>query len=185
MLASASNAVVIGFNVRPESKATDAAEREGVDVRLYTVIYDALNDVRDAMEGLLEPTVPREGRSAAPRCARRSASRASASIAGCFVTDGKITRNAAARLVRDHVVVYTGKIASLRRFKDDAREVQSGYECGIGLENFQDVKVGDVIEAFEMEQVVAPPRRRRRRAGRRPNARCEPRAPPWSSASSS
>ena len=105
-------------------------------------------------------------------------------IAGCFVTDGKITRNAAVRLVRDHVVVYTGKVTSLRRFKDDAREVQSGYECGIGLENFQDVKVGDVIEAYEIEQVV---RRLGAAAHRRarappPNARCStsPR-PPWSS----
>ena len=153
MLASASNAVVIGFNVRPESKATTAAEREGVDVRLYTVIYDALNDVRDAMEGLLEPAF-RE------KVLGRAEVRDTFSIpgigviAGCYVNDGKVVRNAAARLVRDHVVAYTGKITSLRRFKDDAREVQSGYECGIGLDNFQDVKVGDVIEAYEMEQVV-------------------------------
>jgi translation initiation factor IF-2 len=153
MLASASNAVVIGFNVRPESKATTAAEREGVDVRLYTVIYDALNDVRDAMEGLLEPTF-REKVQGRAEVRDTFSIPGVGTIAGCFVNDGKVTRNAAARLVRDHVVVYTGKITSLRRFKDDAREVQSGYECGIGLENFQDVKVGDVIEAYEMEQVV-------------------------------
>jgi len=153
MLASASNAVVIGFNVRPESKATTAAEREGVDVRLYTVIYDALNDVRDAMEGLLEPTF-REKVLGRAEVRETFSIPGIGTIAGCFVNDGKITRNAAARLVRDHVVVYTGKIVSLRRFKDDAREVQSGYECGIGLDNFQDLKAGDGIEAYEMEQVV-------------------------------
>src|SRR5262245_1829422 len=153
MLASASNAVVIGFNVRPESKATTAAEREGVDVRLYTVIYDALNDVRDAMEGLLEPTF-REKVLGRAEVRETFSIPSVGTIAGCYVADGKVTRNAAARLVRDHVVVYTGKITSLRRFKDDAREVQSGYECGIGLDNFQDIKVGDVIEAYEMEQVV-------------------------------
>jgi translation initiation factor IF-2 len=153
MLASASNAVVIGFNVRPESKATTAAEREGVDVRLYEVIYDALNDVRDAMEGLLEPTY-REKVLGRAEVRETFSIPAIGLIAGCFVTDGRVTRNAAARLVRDHVVVHNGKISSLRRFKDDAREVQSGYECGIGLDNFQDVKTGDVIEAYEMEQVA-------------------------------
>jgi translation initiation factor IF-2 len=153
MLASASNAVVIGFNVRPEAKATTAAEREGVDVRLYTVIYDALNELRDAMEGLLEPTF-REKVQGRAEVRDTFSIPGIGLIAGCYVSDGKVTRNAAARLVRDHVVVYTGKIVSLRRFKDDAREVQSGYECGIGLENFQDVKVGDTIESYEMEQVV-------------------------------
>ena len=153
MLAVASNAVVIGFNVRPEAKATVAAEREGVDQRLYTVIYDALNDVRDAMEGLLEPTF-REKAIGRAEVRDTFSIPGIGLIAGCFVAEGKVARNAAARLVRDHVVVYTGKIASLRRFKDDAREVQSGYECGIGLDNFQDVKVGDAIEAYEMEQVV-------------------------------
>ena len=159
LLASASNAVVIGFNVRPESKATEVAEREGVDVRLYTVIYDALNDVRDAMEGLLEPTV-REKTVGRAEVRQVFSIPSAGVVAGSFVTDGKITRNAAVRLVRDHVVVYTGKIASLRRFKEDAREVQSGYECGIGLENYQDVKAGDVIEAYETERVarrLAPP----------------------------
>jgi translation initiation factor IF-2 len=153
LLASASNAVVIGFNVRPESKATEIAEREGVDVRLYTVIYDALNDVRDAMEGLLEPTV-REKTVGRAEVRQVFSVPSFGVIAGSFVTDGKIARNAMARLVRDHVVVYTGKVTSLRRFKEDAREVQSGYECGIGLENYQDVKTGDVIEAYETERVA-------------------------------
>lgn len=153
MLASASNAVVIGFNVRPESKATAAAEREGVDLRLYTIIYDALNDVRDAMEGLLEPTF-REKILGKAEVRETFSIPGIGTIAGCFVSEGRITRNATARLVRDHVVVHSGKIASLRRFKDDAREVVAGYECGIGLDNYQDVKVGDVIEVYEMEQVV-------------------------------
>ncbi|MGH7785645.1 MAG: translation initiation factor IF-2, partial [Candidatus Binatia bacterium] len=153
MLAAASNAVVIGFSVRPEAKATVAAEREGVDVRLYTVIYEALNDVRDAMEGLLEPAY-RE------KVLGRAEVRDTFSIpgigliAGCFVVDGKVVRNSPARLVRDHVVVHTGKVSSLRRFKDDAREVLTGYECGIGLDSYQDIKVGDAIEVYEMEQVV-------------------------------
>jgi translation initiation factor IF-2 len=153
LLASASNAVVIGFNVRPESKATEAAEREGVDLRLYTVIYDALNDVRDAMEGLLEPTT-RERTVGRAEVRQVFSVPSFGVIAGSYVTDGKITRNGSVRLVRDHVVVHTGKVASLRRFKEDAREVQSGYECGIGLENYADVKVGDAIEAFETEQVI-------------------------------
>jgi translation initiation factor IF-2 len=153
LLASASNAVVIGFNVRPESKATEAAERDGVDLRLYTVIYDALNDVRDAMEGLLEPTT-REKTIGRAEVRQVFSVPSYGVVAGSYVTDGKITRNAAVRLVRDHVVVHTGKVASLRRFKEDAREVQNGYECGIGLENYADVKTGDIIEAFETEQVV-------------------------------
>jgi translation initiation factor IF-2 len=153
MLAAASNAVVIGFNVRPESKATTVAEQEGVDVRLYTVIYDALNDVRDAMEGMLDPTLREK---VLGRAEVRDVFNIPGigSIAGCFVTDGKVRRNAPARLVRDHVVVHEGKVGSLRRFKEDAREVSSGYECGIGLENFHDVKAGDVIEVYEMEEVA-------------------------------
>jgi translation initiation factor IF-2 len=153
LLASASNAVVIGFNIRPEAKAAEIAEREGVDVRLYTVIYDALNEIRDAMEGLLEPTV-REKTVGRAEVRQVFTVPSFGTVAGSFVVDGRITRNASVRLVRDHVVVYTGKVASLRRFKEDAREVQSGYECGIGLEDYQDVKAGDVIEAFEVERVA-------------------------------
>jgi len=154
MLASASNAVVIGFNVRPESQASAAAEREGVEIRLYNVIYDVIQDVRDAMEGLLEPekVEKRLGRAEVREVFRIPGVGV---VAGCFVSEGKIPRNAQARLIRDHVVVYTGRIASLRRFKEDVREVASGYECGIGLENFQDIKVGDVIEAFEIQEVAA------------------------------
>ena len=153
LLATASNAIVLGFNVRPESKATSIAEREGVDVRLYTVIYDALNELRDAMEGLLEPTT-REKTVGRAEVRQVFTIPSAGVIAGSFVTEGKITRNASARLVRDHVVVHTGRIGSLRRFKEDAREVLSGYECGIGLENYGDLKGGDVIEVFELEQVA-------------------------------
>jgi len=153
LLASASNAVVIGFNVRPEPKATDVAEREGVELRLYTVIYDAINEIRDAMEGLLEPTV-REKTVGRAEVRQVFSVPTVGVVAGSFVTDGKIARNATVRLVRDHVVVHSGRVSSLRRFKEDAREVVSGYECGIGLENFGDIKTGDIIEAVELEQVA-------------------------------
>jgi len=153
LLAAASNAIVIGFNVRPETKATEITEREGVEMRLYTVIYDALNEVRDAMEGLLEPTM-REKTVGRAEVRQVFSIPSSGVVAGSFVTEGKITRNAAVRLVRDHVVVYTGRVVSLRRFKEDAREVVAGYECGIGLENYQDAKAGDVLETFEVEHVA-------------------------------
>jgi len=153
LLASASNAVVIGFNVRPEPKAAALAEREGVDIRLYTIIYEALNDVRDALEGLLEPTLQEKvlGRAEVRQTFTVSGI---GQVAGCFVAEGKILRGAKARLLRDHVVVHDGRIASLKRFKEDAREVAGGYECGMSLEGYQDVKVGDVIEAYEVEQVA-------------------------------
>src|SRR2546425_845781 len=153
LLASASNAVVIGFNVRPEPKAAALAEREGVDIRLYTIIYEALNELRDALEGLLEPTLQEKvlGRAEVRQTFVVSGI---GQVAGCFVADGKIVRGAKARLLRDHVVVHDGRISSLKRFKEDAREVAGGYECGISLEGYQDVKVGDVIEAYEVEQVA-------------------------------
>jgi translation initiation factor IF-2 len=153
LLASASNAVIIGFNVRPETKAGDIAEREMVDIRLYNIIYDAQNAVREAMEGLLEPTVQEKALGRA-EVRQTFTIPGGGIVAGCYVIDGKIVRNAQARLVRDHVVVYTGKISSLRRFKEDAREVSSGYECGITLEDYIDIKAGDIIEAFEMETVT-------------------------------
>ncbi|MFI5352176.1 MAG: translation initiation factor IF-2, partial [Candidatus Binatales bacterium] len=151
-LAEASKALVIGFNIRPEAKAAALAEKQGVEIRLYTVIYDAINDIREAMEGLLAPTFREKALGRAE--VRQIFTVPGATIAGSMVVDGKITRNSRARLVRDARVVWEGKINSLRRFKDDAREVAAGYECGIGLENFNDVKPGDVIEAFEMETVL-------------------------------
>jgi len=154
LLASASNAVIVGFNVRPDRATSDLAKKEEVEIRLYTVIYDVINDIKQAMVGMLEPTfketvlgqaevrqlfkVPKVG-----------------TIAGCYVTEGKATRTAEVRLLRDNVVVYTGRVGSLRRFKDDAKEVQQGYECGIGITDFNDLKEGDVIEFFAVEAVAA------------------------------
>jgi len=152
MLASASNAIIIGFNVRPDARVVEIAQQEGVEIKLYDVIYNVIADVRAAMEGLLEPEykevvlgraevretfkVPKVG-----------------TIAGCYVTDGKITRSAGLKLVRDSVVVFDGKIMSLKRFKDDAKEVQTGFECGISIEGFNDIHVGDIIEAYTTEKL--------------------------------
>ncbi|MEE9257971.1 MAG: translation initiation factor IF-2, partial [Nitrospinaceae bacterium] len=152
LLASASNAIIIGFNVRPTEKASQLAGRENVDIRMYTVIYDAIDDMKKALQGLLEPkfkeiivgraevrevfNIPKVG-----------------SVAGCHVTSGKIERNLNARLIRDDVVVHEGKIISLRRFKEDVKEVASGSECGLSLEKYQDVKKGDIVEPFILEEV--------------------------------
>jgi translation initiation factor IF-2 len=151
-LASASDAIVLGFNVRPEPKAANLAESEGVDIRLYNIIYDAVADIRDAMEGLLAPTL-REKYLGRVEVRETFVVSKVGTIAGCYVLDGKILRGAQVRLIRDNVVVWQGKLSSLKRFKDDVREVATGYECGIGLENYNDIKVGDIIEAFEMESV--------------------------------
>ncbi len=151
-LASASKAIVIGFNVRPEPKAAQLAEKEGVEIRLYTIIYEVINDMREAMEGLLAPTYREKTLGRAE--VRQTFVVQGTTVAGVMVTEGKLLRSARARLVRDGRVVWEGKIATLRRFKDDAREVLAGYECGIGLENFNDLKPGDVIEDFEMETVL-------------------------------
>jgi len=152
LLAAASNAVVIGFNVRPERKAADAAERDKVEVRLYTVIYDAVEDMKKAMEGMLEPTI-REVRLGAAEVRDTFKISKVGTIAGSYVTDGKVNRQAQVRLLRDNVVIHTGKVSSLKRFKDDASEVKSGLECGIGIAGYNDVKPGDVIEFFTTEKV--------------------------------
>jgi translation initiation factor IF-2 len=149
VLASASDAIIVGFQVRPSVNARKQAEQEEIDIRLYSVIYQAIEEVKDALEGLLSPEksesvtgsaevretfkVPRQGM-----------------IAGCLIVDGKILRSDTIHLIRDGIVIYDGTLASLRRFKDDVREVQNGFECGIGIENFNDVKVGDQIEAYEI-----------------------------------
>ena len=151
-LATAANAIVLGFNVRPETKAKILAEKERVDIRLYAVIYDAVNDIRDAMEGLLAPTIKEKELGRVEVRNTFHVSRVG-TIAGCFVVDGKILRNAQTRLVRDNVVVWEGKLNSLKRFKDDVKEVGNGYECGIGLEKYNDIKIGDIIEVFELEEV--------------------------------
>jgi len=154
MLASASGAIIIAFNVRANPRVSGIAERENVDIRYYDVIYNVIKDIRLAMAGLLEPTYEEHtiGRAEVKEVFRIPKV---GSIAGCYVTDGHVERNANARLLRDEVVVFDGKIASLRRFKDDVKEVKLGYECGIGLENFQDIKPGDVFEAYEVEEVEA------------------------------
>ena len=155
LLAAASRAIIIGFNIRPEPKAAALAEQQGVDIRLYTIIYDAIADIKAAMEGLLEPmlkervlgraevrqvfTIPKVG-----------------AVAGAYVVDGAISRSSAGvRVIRDNVVVYQGKLGSLRRFKDDVREVQQGYECGLSVENFNDVKTGDIVETYAIDKIAA------------------------------
>jgi translation initiation factor IF-2 len=157
LLASASNAIVIGFNVRPDRNAADVADREKVDIRLHSVIYNVVDEMKKAMTGLLDPTF-REVRTGAAQVREVFKVPKFGTIAGCLVTEGRITRSgeAQARLLRDNVVVYEGKIGSLRRFKDDVSEVKSGFECGIGFEKFNDIKVGDVIEAFAVERVATP-----------------------------
>jgi len=152
LLASASDAIVIGFNVRPTAKIKELAEKENVDVRSYDVIYHALDDIKKAMVGMLDPTFEEEVIGNAEIREVFSVPKVG-KIAGCAVTHGAIRRNAGVRVLRDGVVVYTGKISSLRRFQDDAKEVVAGYECGIGVENFNDIKVGDNLEAFVMQQV--------------------------------
>jgi translation initiation factor IF-2 len=154
LLASASNAIIIGFNVRPDRNAADMAEREEVDIRLHSVIYNVTDEIKKGMEGLLEPTF-KEVRMGTAEVREVFKVPKVGSIAGCMVTEGRITRagETTARLLRDNVVVFEGKIASLRRFKDDVSEVKSGFECGIGLERFNDIKTGDVIEVFTMERV--------------------------------
>jgi translation initiation factor IF-2 len=152
LLAAASKAIIIGFHVRPDSKAAAIAEREGVEIRLYTIIYNILDDIRSAAEGLLAPTIKERVMGHAEVRQLFSVPKMG-TIAGCYVNDGLISRsNTKVRVVRDQVMVYEGKIGSLRRFKDDAREVQQGYECGIGIENFNDLKIGDVLEAYVLEE---------------------------------
>ncbi len=154
LLASASQAIIIGFNVRPTAKIKDIAERENVDIRFYDIIYKLVDDVKSAMTGMLAP-IQREVYLGQAEVREIFSVPKVGNIAGSYVADGKITRNAGVRLLRDGVVVYTGRIASLKRFKDDAREVLKGNECGVGLENFNDVKIADIIEAFETVQEAA------------------------------
>ena len=147
LLAAASNAIILGFHVRPSSAARKLAEAESVDIRLYSIIYDAIENVRKGLEGLLSPEI-REDVVGSLEVRQTFKVPKFGTVAGCYVVDGKITRNNRVRLVRDGIVVFEGGIASLRRFKDDVREVEEGYECGVSLENYNDIKVGDTIEAF-------------------------------------
>jgi translation initiation factor IF-2 len=152
MLASASDAIIIGFNVRPLADARRAAEREGVDVRTYSVIYQVTEELRNAMEGMLEAVEVEEVIGEAEVKQTFKASKVGR-IAGCLVTDGRAARTASVRLVREGTVIWTGKLGSLRRFKDNVQEVEEGQECGIVLDGYADVKEGDVLEFFETKQV--------------------------------
>jgi translation initiation factor IF-2 len=152
MLASASDAIVIGFSVKPTSQAKETAKQEGVDIRFYDVIYHLLEDIKKAMEGLLEPVYEEVITGVAEVRATFKVPKVGI-VAGCYVKEGVISRNNKVRVIRDGVVVFTGGIASLKRFKEDVKEVQAGYECGLKIENFNDVKVGDIIEAFEVRKV--------------------------------
>ena len=152
MLASASNAIIIGFNVRADMKVLEMAEREQVDLRFYDVIYQLIADVKDALEGMLEPEY-REVVIGRAEVRQTFNIPKVGTVAGCYVVDGKLERGCQVHLVRDGIVVYQGKIASLKRFKDDVKEVKAGYECGVGIENFNDVKVNDVLEAYILEEI--------------------------------
>ncbi|NIM02322.1 MAG: translation initiation factor IF-2 [Acidobacteria bacterium] len=153
IFAAASNAIVIGFNIRPDRAVADLARDEGVEIRTYTVIYDVIDDIKQAMVGMLEPTFKENVLGQAEVRQLFKVPKIGV-IAGCYVTDGKVTRNAEVRLLRDNVVIHTGKVGSLRRFKDDVAEVKQGYECGIGIAGYNDLKEGDVIEFFEMVAVA-------------------------------
>jgi len=152
LLASASDAIIIGFQVRPSSGARKLAEQEEIDIRLYSIIYDAINEVKAAMEGMLAPEFEEQ---IVANVEIRETFKISkvGTIAGCMVLDGKINRNSNIRIIRDGVVVYTGQLASLKRFKDDVKEVSKGYECGLNIQNFNDIKVGDIVEAYEQVEV--------------------------------
>jgi translation initiation factor IF-2 len=154
LLASASNAVIIGFNIRPERKAQELAEMEKVDIRLHSIIYELQDEIKKAMAGLLEPIIKEtyQGRAEVRETFRVPKV---GTVAGCYVQDGVIKRDSDVRLVRDGVQVYKGKVGSLKRFKDDASEVRNGMECGINISNFNDIKKGDVIEAFVTERIAA------------------------------
>ncbi len=152
MLAATSDAIIIGFNVRPDNAARDSAARSNVDIRLYRVIYDCINEIQDAMKGMLAPKFREVIIGHAEVRETYKVSKVG-TVCGCYCTDGKIQRGCEVRVLRDNIVIHEGELASLRRFKDDVREVAQGYECGMQIEKFNDVKVGDVIECFVMEQI--------------------------------
>ncbi|MGB6092881.1 MAG: translation initiation factor IF-2 [Moheibacter sp.] len=152
LLASASDAVIIGFNVRPGASAKEIADREEIEIRNYSIIYDAINDVKEAMEGMLSPEMKEQVTGNVEVRETFKVSKVG-TIAGCMVLDGKITRNSSIRLIRDGVVIHDGELASLKRFKDDVKEVTKGYECGLNIQNYNDIQIGDIIEAYETVEV--------------------------------
>ena len=152
MLAATSKAIIVGFNVRPDAAARDGAARQNVDMRMYRVIYDCIDEIEAAMKGMLAPKFKEVdlGRAEVRNVFRITGV---GMVAGCYVTEGKMQRGAQMRLLRDNIVIYDGAIASLQRFKDSVKEVAAGYECGITFEKFQDIKEGDIVEAYIMEQI--------------------------------
>jgi translation initiation factor IF-2 len=153
MLASASNAILVGFHVRATPRAQSLAEQEKVEIRKYSIIYDAVEDIRSAMEGMLAPEIKEETVATVEVRDTFKVPKIGV-IAGCYVTEGTVRRNAQVRVYREGVELYTGRINSLKRFKDDVRQVESGYECGIGIENYNDLKVGDILEVFEKREIA-------------------------------
>ena len=151
-LANASNAIVIGFNVRPTAAVKQVADQQGVEIRLYNIIYRVQEDIEAALKGMLQPTFEEIVTGQAEVRETFKVSKIG-TIAGCYVTDGVIKRDALVRIIREGIVVYEGKLASLKRFKDDAKEVRNGFECGLSIENYNDIKIGDIIEASQMKEV--------------------------------
>lgn len=151
-LAAASNAIIIGFQVRPSMAARRLAEKEGVDIRLYSIIYDAIEEVKSAMEGMLSPEI-KEEITATVEVRETFKITKVGTVAGCMVKEGKIKRTNKIRLIRDGIVIYSGDLGSLKRFKEDVKEVATGYECGLNIANYNDIKIGDLIEAYEEVEV--------------------------------
>ena len=152
LLAAASNAIIVGFQVRPSAAARKAAEKEQIDIRLYSIIYDAINEIKDAIEGMLEPVMKEEIVCSTEVMETFKISKVG-TVAGCIVREGKMQRNTSIRVIRDGIVIYTGKLGSLRRFKDDVKEVTVGQDCGLNIESYNDIKVGDIIEGYEQVEV--------------------------------
>ena len=153
LLAAASNAVIVGFQVRPSTSARRLAEKEEIEIRLYSIIYDAINDIKDAIEGMLAPVMKEEIVCSVEVLETFKITKVG-TVAGCIVREGKITRNTPIRVIRDGIVVYTGKLGSLKRFKDDVKEVGPNLECGLNIDNYNDIKVGDIIEGYEQVEVA-------------------------------
>jgi translation initiation factor IF-2 len=153
LLAAASEAIVIGFQVRPSLNARKLAEKEQIDIRLYSIIYDAINEIKDAMQGMLSPDIKEEILGTVEVMETFKITKVG-TVAGCIVRDGKINRNSKIRVIRDGIVIYTGNLGSLKRFKEDVKEVKNGYECGLNIENFNDMKVGDYVEAYHEIEVA-------------------------------
>ncbi len=154
MLAATSGAIIVGFNVRPDNVARESAVRSNVDIRMYRVIYDCINEITAAMQGMLAPKYQEVVIGHAEVRQTYKVSHVG-TVCGCYVQDGKIQRGCKVRVLRDNIVIHEGELASLKRFKDDVREVQTNYECGLSVEKFNDIKEGDIIEAFIMEQIKA------------------------------